>query len=161
MRRAVLLLPLLALLLGGCYEVSAPTVAQGVRAEAVKDGRWRRSDGSELVLTWDGAQQAYRVAQGGVVRLAPLGQLWLADYQAQRDVVLLARVEPEQVQLYTPTPAAEKRLAAAHRLAVKPGPVYRLVGDVAETRRFLADLAALEGSGELEVAERLVWVGPS
>lgn len=159
MRRAVLLF--VALLLSGCYEVAAPTVTQGVRAEAVKDGRWRRADGSELVLSWDAGQQAYRVAQGGVVRLAPLGHLWLADYQAQRNVVLLARVAPEQVLLYAPTPAAEQRLAAAHRLAVKPGPVYRLVGDGAETRRFLADLAALEGSGELEVAERLVWIGPS
>lgn len=158
MRLAIL--PLLALLLGGCYELAAPAVPEGVRAEAVKDGRWRRSDGSELVLRWDADARAYRVAAGGLVRLAPVGRMWLADYQAARDVVLLARLAPEQVLLYAPTAAAEKRLAATHRLTVKPGPVNRLSGDAADTRRFLADLAALDGSDELVVAERLVWVGP-
>lgn len=158
--RAVLLPLLLAVLLSGCYEVAAPTVTQGVRAELVKDGRWRRSDGSELVLTWDAGAKAYRVAAGGMVRLAPLGPLWLADYQAERNVVLLARIAPEQVLLYAPVPAAEKRLAAAHGLGVRPGPVNRLTGDPVETRRYLDDLARLGGS-ELQVAERLVWVGPS
>lgn len=158
--RAVLLL-LSVLLLGGCYEVAAPTVTQGVRAETVKEGRWRRADGSELVLTWDAGAGAYRVAAGGVVRLAPLGKLWLADYQAERNLVLLARIAPEQVLLYAPSAAAEKRLAAVHHLAVRPGPVYRLAGDAAETRRFLEDLARLDGSDELIVAERLVWVGPA
>ncbi|MGE5514937.1 MAG: hypothetical protein ACM31D_03860 [Bacteroidota bacterium] len=156
--RAVLLL-LSALLLSGCYEVSAPTVTQGVRAEGIKDGRWRRSDGSELVLSWDASAHAYRVAAGGVVRLAPVGPLWLADYQAERNVVLLARIAPEQVLLYAPTAAAEQRLAAAHGLGLRPGPVNRLSGDAAETRRYLDDLAKLDGS-ELKVAEQLVWVGP-
>lgn len=158
--RPILLLPLLALLLSGCYEIAAPAVPEGVRADVVKDGRWRRSDGSELVLSWDADARAYRVAAGGLVRLAPVGPLWLADYQAARDVVLLARLAPEQVLLYAPTAAAEKRLTAAHHLAVKPGPVNRLAGDAADMRRFLADLAALDGSDELVVAERLVWVGP-
>lgn len=159
--RAVLLPLLLAALLSGCYETAAPTVTEGVRAEMVKDGRWRRSDGSELVLTWDASARAYRVAQGGVVRLAPLGQLWLADYQAQRNVVLVARIAPEQVLLYEPVPAAEGRLLAAHHLGLHPGPVNRLNGNAAETRRFLDDVARLDATGELKVAERLVWVGPS
>ncbi|MGE5475513.1 MAG: hypothetical protein ACM3Q1_02575 [Bacteroidales bacterium] len=158
--RAILLPLLLAALLGGCYEVSTPVVSQGARAEMVKEGRWRRSDGSELVLTWDAAAHAYRVAAGGMVRLEPVGQLWLADYQAERNVVLLARIAPEQVLLYVPSPAAEKRLAAAHGLSVRPGPVNRLNGDAGETRRYLTDLARLDSSGELVVAERLEWLGP-
>jgi hypothetical protein len=158
--RAVLVPLLLAVLLSGCYEVAEPLIPQGVRAELVKDGRWRRSDGSELVLTWDASAKAYRVAAGGVVRLAPMGPLWLADYQAERDVVLLARIAPEQVLLYAPVPAAEKRLMAAHGLGVRPGPVNRLIGGAVETRRYLDDLARLDGT-ELQVAEQLVWVGPS
>lgn len=161
MRPLLALLPVLAVLLSGCYETRAPVVAQGVRAEAIKDGRWRRSDGSELVLAWNAAQSAYRVDAGGEVRLAPVGKLWLADYQAERNVVLLAGVGKDQVVLYEPTREAEARLMAAHGLGVRPGPVNQLSGDETELRRFLGDLAKLQGSGELREAERLTWVGPS
>lgn len=160
MRPVLLLLPLFALLLSACYDVDGPTVTQGVRAEAAKDGRWRRSDGSEVTLAWNAAEGAYGIGAGGRVRLAPLGRLWLADYQAKHNVVLLARISDEQVEFYAPSPAAEKRLAAAHGLGVLPGPVSRLPGDAAARRRYFSDLAALDGSGELQLAERLVWVGP-
>lgn len=161
MRPLLVVLPVLAVMLSGCYETRAPVVAQGVRAEVVKDGRWRRSDGSELVLSWDQTDSAYRVKAGGEVRLAPLGSLWLADYQAERNVVLLARLGKDQVVLFEPTPEAEARLTAAHGLGVRPGPVNQLSGDPAELRRFLGDLAKLADSGELREAERLTWVGPS
>lgn len=160
MRPVLLLLPLFALLLSGCYEVGGPTVTQGVRADAVKDGRWRRSDGGEVVLAWDNAESAYAIASGGKVRLAPVGALWLADYQAERNVVMLARITPEQVVFFSPSAAAEKRLAAAHGLGVKPGPVNRLSGDATARRRYLGDVAALEGSADLDEVERLVWVAP-
>lgn len=160
MRPLLLALPLLALMLSACYETAAPVVTEGVRAEAVKDGRWRRADGSEVVLTWDESARAYRVEAGGMVRLAPLGKLWLADYQAARNVVLLARLAPDSVILYAPTPEAEQKAMAAHGLSLRPGPVNRLSGDGESQRRFLLDLAALEGSPHLREAERLEWVGP-
>lgn len=161
MRPLFVFLPVLAVLLSGCYETRAPVVTNGVRAEAMKDGRWRRADGSELVLSWNQADSAYRVDAGGEVRLAPLGALWLADYQAERNVVLLARLSKDQVVLLEPTPEVEAKLIAAHGLGVRPGPVNRLSGDPAELRRFLGDLAKLEGAGVLREAERLTWVGPS
>lgn len=161
MRRLLPLLPLFALLLSGCYETRAPVVAEGVRPDGIRDGRWRRADGSELELSWAAAEGAFRVGAGGKVRLAPLGRLWLADYQAERNVVLLARLAPDGVVLLEPTPETEKRLAAVHGLGVRPGPINRLAGgDGAAVRGFLADLAALDGTGQLREADRLVWVGP-
>lgn len=161
MRAVLALLPVIVLLLSGCYETRAPVLRDGVRADAVKEGRWRRADGSEVVLRWDAAEHAYAVGAGGKVRLARLGRLWLADYQAERNVVLLARLAPEQVVLVAPTPEAERRLAAAHHLTVRPGPVHRLAGDDESLRRYLSDLAALDGTGELREAERLTWIGPA
>ncbi len=160
MRRLLSVLPLLVLVLSGCYETRAPVVAEGVRPDGIRDGRWRRGDGSELELSWTGTEHAFRVGAGGKVRLAPLGRLWLADYQAERNVVLLARLSPDGVVLLEPTPEAERRLAAAHGLGVRPGPVNRLAGDDAAVRGFLTDLAALDGTGQLREADRLVWVGP-
>lgn len=161
MRRFLPLLPLFALLLSGCYETRIPVVAEGVRPDGIRDGRWRRADGSELELSWAAAEGAFRVGAGGKVRLAPLGRLWLADYQAERNVVLLARLAPDGVVLLEPTPETEKRLAAVHGLGVRPGPINRLAGgDGAAVRGFLADLAALDGTGQLREADRLVWVGP-
>ena len=160
MRPLLFVLPLLALMLSACYETAAPVLAEGVRADAVRDGRWRRADGSEVVLAWDEGLRAYRVGAGGHVRLAPLGGLWLADYQAARNVVLLARLAPDSVVLYAPTAEAEKRAMAAHGLSLRPGPVHRLSGDPDRQRRFLRDLAALDGTPDLREAERLVWIGP-
>lgn len=160
--RPVRLLPLLLLaaLLGGCYQTDGPTVAQGVKIETLKDGVWRRSDGSTLRLWWDAGSNAYAVASGGHVRLEPAGPLWLADYQAERNVVMLARVTTDTVELLQPSPAAEQRLAATHALTVRPGPVNRLSGDAAARRHYLAELAALDGSPDLVVAERLSRVNP-
>lgn len=160
MRRLLPVLPLLVLVLSGCYETRAPVVAEGVRPDGIRDGRWRRGDGSELELSWAGTEHAFRVGAGGKVRLAPLGRLWLADYQAERNVVLLARLAPDGVVLLEPTPETERRLAAAHGLGVRPGPINRLAGDDAAVRGFLTDLAALDGTGQLREADRLVWVGP-
>ena len=46
MRRLLSVLPLLVLVLSGCYETRAPVVAEGVRPDGIRDGRWRRADGS-------------------------------------------------------------------------------------------------------------------
>lgn len=160
MRLGPVLVLLLSLGLAACYEVRGPTVAEGVRAEAVKDGLWRRSDGSEVTLAWDAAAGAYAIGMGGKVRLAPLGNLWLADYQAERNIVMLAALRGDQVVFYSPTPEAETRLAAAHGLALKPGPIKRLAGEPAARQRYMADLAALCGTGELVEVERLSFVAP-
>lgn len=155
MRR--LLAPLLLILaLAGCYQGDGPLLADGAQGP-VKDGLWRRADGGEVDLTWDNAAKAYRVGAGGVVKLAPAGELWLADYQAERDIVLLARLSPEQVALLQPSPEAEKRLLAAHKLTLKPGPIRVLSGSAADRRRYLAAAAELPEAELVEVG-RLVWV---
>lgn len=149
---------LLSLGVAACYEVREPTLAEGVRVEGLPDGVWRRSDGSEVALAWDGDAKGYRVSLGGTVRLAPVGKLWLADYRAERSIVMLARVGAEQVVFLAPSDEAERRLAGGHGLALKPGPIKRLTGEAGERRQYLEDLAALAGTPDLVEVERLTRV---
>ncbi|HTH15459.1 MAG TPA: hypothetical protein VL974_02295 [Magnetospirillum sp.] len=151
------LLPLLLILaLAGCYQGDGPVLAEGAQGP-VKDGVWRRADGGEVELAWDGSTGGYRVGAGGVVRLAKAGELWLADYQAERDIVLLAKLTPEQVVLVQPKPEAEQRLLATHKLALKAGPIRLLSGSAAERRSYLAAAATLPESDLVEVG-RLTWM---
>lgn len=156
MRFALFLL--LALGLSACYEVRGPTVAEGVRVDAIRDGVWQRSDGSEVGLTWNAASGSYAISLGGTVRLAPLGPLWLVDYQAERNIVMVAALRDNAVVFLEPSPEAEKRLAAAHGLALKPGPIKRLAAGAVERQRYLAAVAALAGTSDLVEVERLSWL---
>lgn len=151
----------LPLVLTGCFETDGPTLDAGVRAEQVPDGVWRRADGREVRLSWDGAHGAYALDSGGLVRLVPLGAMWLVDYQAERSVLMLAEIGPDGVSLLQPRPEVARRLALADGVKVRPGPLERLDGDAAARRRFMDHLSRLAGSGDLVVTEHLTRVGPS
>lgn len=159
MRLAVLLA---CLLLAACYQSGgeAVTAAEATRVDGVADGLYRRADGSELMVRWNGAERAYDVGVGGGrVRAVPAGNgLWLLDYAERGHLVLLVRVAGGAIQVVLPRPEIEVRLLKAHRLTLKPGPVDQVVGTTADLRAYFADLAA---SGQLEPGERLVRVVPA
>ncbi|MGE5545427.1 MAG: hypothetical protein ACM33T_00905 [Solirubrobacterales bacterium] len=158
MRRALVLL--CCLLLGACWQVKEPLVTQGVRAEGLEDGIYRRDDGTEVALRWNAAEGRYDIGTtGGSARIAPLGGgLWMVDYADAVRMVLLASVENGTVAFRAPTMEAETRLAKANGLALKPGPVRCLSGSPAAMKTFAAAVAALEGTPELVVADRLTRV---
>ena len=159
MRPAVVSALLACLLLAACYQSGAETVTMGdsKRVAGVADGLYRRPDGSELVVRWDGAKLAYDVGVGGgVVRAAPAANgMWLLDYAERGHLVLLARVEDGAIQVMLPRPATEARLLKTHRLTLKPGPVDQVLGSTADLKAYFADLAR---SGEVEPGERLTRV---
>ncbi len=153
---------LACLLLTACYQANgeAVTAAEARRVDGVADGLYRRADGSELMVRWDGAERAYDIGVGGGrVRAVPAGSgLWLLDYAERGHLVLLARVVDGAIQVVLPRPGIEARLLKAHRLTLKPGPVDQVVGTTADLRAYFADLAA---SGQLEPGERLVRMVPA
>jgi hypothetical protein len=147
---------LAAVTLSACYQVQAPVVETGVQAEGVADGTWRRADGSEVALAWDETARAYRVSAGGMVRLAPTnGGLYLADYQAERRIVLLLKAAPRELVFLSPPAAAESGLAARHGAAIKAGPIKLLNG---EPQAVAAALAAMAARADLVEAGRLTRV---
>ncbi|CAA7624740.1 conserved hypothetical protein [Magnetospirillum sp. LM-5] len=149
---------LTVLSLSACYQVQVPVVDKGVRAPGVADGTWRRDDGTEVGLSWDEAAQAYRVSAGGVVRLAPAANgLYVADYQAERRIVLLLRASPRELVFLAPPEPVEKGLAAVHGAAIKAGPIKLLNGDV---QAVAATLGAMAARPDLAEAGRLTRVGP-
>lgn len=149
---------LAALTLSACYEVQGPVVAEGVRAAGIADGSWRRDDGTEIALTWDEAARAYRVGAGGVVRLAPAANgLYLADYQAERRIVLLLKASPRELVFLLPPESVERGVAAGHGATIKAGPIKLLNGDATAVA---AALAAMSTRPDLTEAGRLVRVGP-
>ena len=160
MRRASWVLFVAGLLLSACYQVSPTVVEKGVAAPGWRDGIYGRDDGTQVEIRWDGGQGAYVVGAGGTVRLAPLaGGLFLADYQAERRSVLLARLEAGgDVVFLTPSPAAERQGVAAHGLSVRPGPIPRLDGSAESVRHYFAALAAQGRAAELTEAARLRWL---
>lgn len=150
---------LLGLLLAACYQVTPAVVEQGVALPGWRDGVYGRDDGSQVDVRWDGGRAAYGVGAGGWVRLAPLaGELYLADYQAERRIALLARRDDGgDLVFLAPPPELERRLVVAHGLAVRPGPIPRLDGDADALRRYFAALAGQGAAGLVEVA-RLRWL---
>ncbi len=155
--RALALIPLL--LLCACYQVAEPVVATGARVPGLTEGVYRHSDGSTVTLTWEPALGAYGVGAGGTVRLEALAPgLYLADYQAERRIVLLAQVDGGTVVFRVPADALEHRLAKARGLGLRPGPVKILEGPAPAVHAYFVDLA--KAGAELAVAERLEPVRP-
>ncbi|MBF0327108.1 MAG: hypothetical protein HQL42_18830 [Alphaproteobacteria bacterium] len=148
---------LAAATLAACYEVQVPLVDKGVRAAGIADGTWRRADGTDVTLAWDEAAGAYRVGAGGMVRLAPAANgLYVADYQAERRIVLLLRANARELVFLLPPEAVEKGVAAGHGAAIKAGPIKLLNG---EPRAVAATLAAMAARPDLAEAGRLTRVG--
>ncbi|CAA7618687.1 hypothetical protein [Magnetospirillum sp. UT-4] len=149
---------LVTLLLAACYEVDGPVVERGRRVEGVADGSYRRADGQVVTLAWDQTAGLYRLGEGGTVRVETLaGGLLLADYAAGRHIALLAAVQGDAVVFYMPGKDGAARLAKAHGVALRPGPVDRLGGSPDAVRAFLRAAAAtsdLVESGRLERVTR-------
>lgn len=158
MGRGAWVVVVLGIMLSACYQVTPVVVEKGVAAPGWKDGLYGRDDGTQVDIRWDGDQSAYVVGAGGVVRLAPLtGGLYLADYQAERRIVLLARLEPSgDVVFLIPSGPSEVQGTNAQGLVVRPGPIPRLEGPAAAIRDYFAALAA-DRPGLVE-AGRLRWL---
>ncbi|MBR9973268.1 hypothetical protein [Magnetospirillum sulfuroxidans] len=157
MPRAFLGVVMAALLLSACYQVSSPVVETGMAVPGWRDGVYGRDDGTQVDIRWDGEQGGYVIGAGGVVRLARLNaSLFVADYQAERRIVLLARMaENGDVVFLVPSAEAERHLTAQNHLSVRPGPIPRLDGSSASVRRYFQDLAT---QAELTEAARLRWL---
>lgn len=145
----------LGLLLSACYQVTPAVVEAGVAVPGWKDGVYGRDDGTQVDVHWDGDQGAYVVGAGGMVRLAALADgLYLADYQAERRIVMLARLDSGgDVVFLIPPAVVETRLAKAQGLGLRPGPIPRLEGSASAIRAYfnalVADKAALVEAGRL------------
>lgn len=157
MPRASWMLVLAGLLLSACYQVSPSVVETGIAVPGWRDGVYGRDDGTQVDIRWDGDQSAYVVGAGGVVRLSRLNDgLFLADYQAERRIVLLARLaENGDVVFLTPSAAAERHFTGQNQLNVRPGPIPLLDGSASSIRHYFLDLA---GQAELIEAARLRWL---
>jgi len=161
MRRLALLVCLL-LLLPGCYQVEGEPVATAAarRVGGVRDGLYRRPDGVEVTVRWNAAQRQYdiesTVGPGGTARAAPLGgRFYLVQYQDAARLSLLAAMDGDDVVLYAPAKAAERRLATAHGLTLRAGPIPLLGGKASEVAAFFQDMAT---SGEFAEGGRLVFL---
>lgn len=158
---SMMLVVAMGLGLSGCYEVGEPLVAadQSRHVAGVEDGVWRRADGNEVSLTWmDGA---YRVASGGVVRLAALDRdMFLVDYQAEHHVAMLARLDHGQISILVPRSEVEDALLAAHGLQTRPGPIRVLRGDSRKILDYFRTLSGLDGVTAFQEVDRLRWVRP-
>lgn len=151
---------LCCLILSACWQVKDPVVARGARVDGLADGLYRRPDGSEIMIRWNPGEGRYDVGMnGGGARVAPLGGgLFLVDYADAVRLVLVAGIEDGAIVIHTPTREAEARLAKAHGLTLKHGPVLVLAGRPEAVRALAADAATLAGTPDLVVAERLVRV---
>ncbi len=158
MRVAILFL--CSLLLSACWQVKEPVVARGVKVDGLADGLYQRSDGSEVMIRWNGGQGRYDVGMtGGAARVAPLGGgLFLVDYSDAVRLAVVARIEDGTMVIEAPTPAAEERLAMAHGLSLRHGPVRVLAGTPEAVRALAADVASLAGTGELVETDRLTRI---
>jgi hypothetical protein len=144
---------LLATSVAACYEVESPVVEKGVRVQGIADGKWLLPDGRTMSVTWDETNGAYQIGAGGSVRLAPVTDtLYLADYQAERRIVMLMKAAPDRVTFYLPTDAVEKTLAGSSGASIKAGPVKILGGAPKSVQAYLA---ALAGRGDLTEAGHL------
>jgi hypothetical protein len=132
-----------AMALSACYEVQGPVVTQGVRAAGIADGTWRRDDGTEVSIRWNEAEAAYRIGAGGAVRLAAVGpSLYLADYQAERRIVLLVTASENELVFRLPPDEAERMLAVGSGASIKAGPIKLLGGDPKAVSAYLTAMAA-------------------
>lgn len=158
MGRGVWVVVALGLMLSACYQVAPSVVEKGIAVPGWKDGVYGRDDGTQVDIRWDGDQGAYVVGAGGVVRLAPLsGDVYLADYQAERRIVMLARLESDgDVVFLTPSSQRETQVARSQGVSLRPGPIPRLDGSASAIRAYFAALAMEKG--DLVEVGRLRWL---
>jgi len=158
MGRGAWVVVVLGLMLSACYQVSPAVVDKGAAVPGWKDGIYGRDDGTQVDIRWDAELGAYVIGAGGLVRLEPLaGGLYLADYQAERRIVLLARLEQGgDVVFLIPSRQREVQGVAAHGLNLRPGPIPRLDGSAASIRAYFTALAA--DRADLVEAGRLRWL---
>ena len=158
MGRGLWVVLVLGLMLSGCYQVVPQVVEKGVAVPGWKDGLYGRDDGTQVDIRWDGGQGAYVIGAGGTARLEPLsGGLYLADYQAERRIVMLARLDKDgDLVFLIPSPGHEPQAAKSHGLSVRPGPIPRLEGSAGAIRAYFYGLAADKAA--LVEAARLRWL---
>jgi hypothetical protein len=159
----ILVAPLAVLLLSACWQVEGETVPAeaAIRAEGVKDGLYRRSDGSELAVRWNAAEKLYDIGGGGVgkARAMPAGGgLTLVQFTGNLRVALLATRKGDDLVMLAPAPEANKALTARHGVTVRPGPINHLTGTPVAVKAYLAEAAALPAA-QLVEAGRLKFVG--
>lgn len=152
------------LLLSACWQVDGDTVPAdaAIRAEGVKDGVYRRADGSELAVRWNAAERVYDIGGGGVgkARAMRIGEhLTLVQFTGNIRLALLATLSGDDLVMLGPAPAVERRLAAKHGVVVRPGPINHLSGPPAAVRAYIAEAATLPAA-ELVEAGRLTYGGP-
>ncbi|MGE5503812.1 MAG: hypothetical protein ACM31L_05260 [Actinomycetota bacterium] len=163
MIRAVL--AALALLsLAACWQVDADVVpADAVtRPEGVKDGVYRRADGTELAVRWNEAERAFDIGGSAVgkARVAKAGaNLYLVQFTGNMRLALLAARDGDDLALLSPAPAAQARLATRHGVSLRPGPIDQLVGSPAAVRAYLTEASTLPAA-ELTRSGKLAWSGP-
>lgn len=148
----------LGLMMSACYQVTPQVVEKGVAVPGWKDGLYGSEDGTQVDIRWDGGQGAYVIGAGGEVRLEPLsGELYLADYRAERRIVMLARLDRGgDLVFLIPSPGHEQQATKSHGLSVRPGPIPRLEGSASAIRAYFATLAA--DKGQLVETARLRWL---
>jgi hypothetical protein len=153
----LLLFVLMSAALSACYQVSAPVVEAGVRAPGLADGAYRQDDGTKVALHWDQALGGYRIDSGGVVKVRPLTDLiYLADYQAERRIALLARrSQSGDLVFLVPPQSLEKQMTTQAGLSLRAGPIKILDGDADKLLRYFSSLAA---SPDLIEAGRLTLI---
>jgi hypothetical protein len=153
----------LVLLLPACYQVEGDIVpaAASVRVDGLKDGRYRRPDGVEVRVAWNGAAMQYDVAtadgptgKARAARLAP--GLFLVQYVDAARLTVMAAPQGDDVVLYVPSKETEAAMLKAHGLVLRPGPINALSGSPRAIADYFKDLAA---SGAFKEGEKLVWLG--
>lgn len=162
---ATVLVPALALVLSACWQVEGDTVPAeaGVRAEGVRDGLYRRPDGTEVAVRWNQERRHYDIGAGRA-RVQPVAGtgLYLVQYQDPTlKLTLLAQPKGDDVVLYAPTPEADRKMAPRFGLSAKAGPITQLQGDPARVRDYVAELARQVGGPTVVEAGRMAFASPA
>jgi hypothetical protein len=159
------LLALLSLAsLAACWQVDGDVVPLDarLRPQGVRDGVYRRSDGTELAVRWNETEGAFDVGGSAVgkARVTKAGTgMYLVQFTGNMRLAVLAAADGDDLVLFTPGPAAQARLATRHGVGLRPGPIDQLVGPPAAVRAYLAEAATLPPA-ELARAGRLAYGGP-
>lgn len=164
MRRFLVLVS--ALLVASCYQVDGETVPQSasIKVEGLKEGLYDRPDGVKVLVRWNQAERQYDVTAqgegqngGGKARATRVAnQLYLVQYSDAARLTLLASVKGDDVVLLLPNKAVEQRLAKAHGVGIRPGPINALTGSVGSVLNFYKDVVA---SGEFAEGPKVAFIG--